>query len=308
MFSHINSNDHVKGYLQHMIAQKAIGNSLLFAGSETAQMGLFAEALAKYLLEGEVHHHPDYHVYRPEGKIGMHSIHSMRKFSEEVYIAPFQAKWKLFVIYDADRMLSYSANALLKTFEEPAKDSFIILITHAPQLLLPTVLSRCRTVRFHGEEVKKNEKNELLLGYLSRGKFNHYAELMEAAKQLSEVVETARKEEEAVLREEMERIGYKDLNAVQKEALEKELEGALAMRLTHQAENLFGDILAWFRDIELLQVGGRRELLMHDSGPSGDGMPLDAVQKAIREARLALERSTSLSMVLERLFLQLNFL
>jgi DNA polymerase-3 subunit delta' len=307
MFAHITGNDHVKAYLKNMIDKQAIGNSLLFSGPENAQMHLFAEALAKYLLGGEIAHHPDYHVYRPEGKIGMHSIHSMRKFSEEVYIAPFQAKWKVFVIYDADRMLSYSANALLKTFEEPAKDSFIILVTHSPQLLLPTVLSRCRAVRFHGEIEEKRANNELLLGYLSRGKFATYTELMEAAKQLSEVVETARKEEEAVLREDMERIGYKDLNAVQKEALEKELEGALAMRLAQQAESLFGDVLAWFRDLELLQVGGRRELLMH-AHVQGEGLPLESVQKAIREATLSLERSTSLTMVLERLFLQLNFL
>lgn len=307
MFSHITGNDHVKSYLKRMIDQNAIGNSLLFAGPESAHMGLFAEALAKHLLQGEVTHHPDYHVFRPEGKIGMHSIATMRKFSEAVYIAPFQAKWKVFVIYEADRMLSYSANALLKTFEEPAKDSFIILISHSPQSLLPTVLSRCRTVRFHGEFETKRGSNPLLQDYLTRGKFATYTDLIDAAKQLSAVVETAREEEEQVLRTEMERVGYKELNAVQREAMEKELEGALSLRLAQQAEQLFGDILAWFRDLELLQVGGRRELLMH-SEPVGNTLPLDEVQKAIRDAKLSLERSTSLSMVLERLFLQLHFI
>lgn len=307
MFSHISGNDHVKGYLEHMLRQEAIGNSLLFAGPDSGQMLQFAEALAGHLLAGKIEHHPDYHVYRPEGKIGMHSIHSMRKFSEEVYMAPFQSKWKVFIIVDADRMLSYSANALLKTFEEPSLDSFIILISSSPQLLLPTVLSRCRTVRFHGEAIQASEPNELLVGYLTRGKFSTYSELLDAAKQLSEVVETSKKEEEAILREEMERIGYKDLNAVQKEALEKELEGALAMRLSQQADLLFGDILSWFRDIELVQAGGNRDFLVHKN-VCGTAVSLDVVQKAIKDAHLALERSTSMHMVLERLFLQLNFL
>ena len=137
MFEDIVGNDQIKEYLKRMVEQRAVANSLLFAGPEGIGKSLFAHALAKMLLGSDSH--PDLHVYRPEGKIGMHSIDSMRQFSEDVYLAPFQGQWKVFIIHDAERMLTYSANALLKTFEEPAKDALIILLSSAPAALLPTI-------------------------------------------------------------------------------------------------------------------------------------------------------------------------
>jgi DNA polymerase-3 subunit delta' len=46
-------------------------------------------------------------------------------------------------------MNQVSANAFLKTLEEPAKDSVIVLVTDKPGLLLSTISSRCRLVKFH---------------------------------------------------------------------------------------------------------------------------------------------------------------
>jgi len=42
-----------------------------------------------------------------------------------------------------------SANAFLKTLEEPPQDSIIILITDRQALLLPTIISRCRIIKFY---------------------------------------------------------------------------------------------------------------------------------------------------------------
>ena len=90
-----------------------------------------------------------------------------REMCEKVYMAPFEAKWKIFIIEDAERMLPTSANALLKTFEEPAPNSVIILISDHPERLLPTVLSRCRKVHFQGETpLNKGEIDEKILNLL----------------------------------------------------------------------------------------------------------------------------------------------
>lgn len=365
MFEHLIGNQKIKDYLTHTASRGMAGNSLLFAGREGIGKSLFAHAFAKLLLcqddpKGLNLHkimsgnHPDIRIYRPEGKIGMHSIASMRQFNEEVYLAPFEGKWKVFILHEADRMLPFSANALLKTFEEPSSDTVIILLSSNPNALLSTILSRCRIIYFHPlaeeeitsfviEHFNKEEKeaqliasmsqgsigqairlaNEganpvrsLLLGVLSKGKFSHYKELAAVASTIAEQIETGKKEIEEDLRKTLIRGIREDLSAYQKQSLEKELEGAVTMYALQEAYTLFEIILGWYRDLHLLSLKGNLRYLIHrdysDSYPGsleiGNLMPIEEVQKSIAETRLSLERSTSLSICLENLFLKLNLL
>jgi len=354
-FTSIVGNDHIKDYLMHMVAKQAIGNSLLFAGKDGVGKSLFAEALAALILKTErnVNSHPDLYVYRPEGKLGMHSIDAMRHFSEKVYLAPFASKWKVFIIHDAERMLPSSSNALLKTFEEPAQDSIIILLSSHPTMLLPTVLSRCRTIRFHHIEetlivrflvdqhrVETSEAEKIaalaggsiglatkmlqeqsepirehILRVLAKGFFTTYTELLESAKQISARVEEGKKAEEEAVKAELLKGYPSELTALQQQALDKEIDGAVALRQVEFSQSLFEIILSWYRDIELLHTQADRTLLINrnhvreleEAIANKRQLPLEYVQKALAEAKLLLERSTALSIVLENLFLKLDF-
>ncbi len=51
------------------------------------------------------------------------------------------------IIDCAEDMNIHAANALLKTLEEPPKDTIFLLVCHNPQSLLPTIKSRCRELR-----------------------------------------------------------------------------------------------------------------------------------------------------------------
>lgn len=352
VFDAIAGNDAIKEYLTRMVKNKALGSSLLFSGPEGIGKSLFANALATLILGQE--NHPDLHIYRPEGKIGMHSIHSMRKFSEDVYMAPYTGKWKVFIIHDAERMLSYSANALLKTFEEPSKDTTIILLSSHPEMLLPTILSRCRVIRFQSldenaianllETTKQlnhedamriasmsqgsmshavrlieqggDELRKKVLFILSRGKFATYKELSSAVDEIYERVEESKKQIEELIRQELVQVPQENLSSIQKEGIEKEIDGAVTMRMMHDAQGLFDVILGWHRDMHLMQVGGDRRFLLHRDSENeieqslqrGELIPLETVQGAIRKAKISLERSTSLNLCLETLFLQLNLI
>ena len=55
---------------------------------------------------------------------------------------------RVVIIDAADDMNRSTANALLKSLEEPSEDTVFLLISHAPGRLLPTIRSRCRTLRF----------------------------------------------------------------------------------------------------------------------------------------------------------------
>jgi DNA polymerase III subunit delta' len=56
---------------------------------------------------------------------------------------------KVFIIDEAELLDDTSQNALLKTLEEPPRETYIILITSRPDRLLPTIRSRCQIVQFH---------------------------------------------------------------------------------------------------------------------------------------------------------------
>lgn len=137
--------------LVEMIASERIPHALLFSGGDLSSVAKkFAlDLLGKYP-------HPDLREYFPEGKTGIHSIQTIRQLTNEVAFVPYQAKCKLFIIYDADRMLPTSSNALLKTLEEPAARTVILLLTTHPERLLPTILSRCQKIAFP----QKNQRVE----------------------------------------------------------------------------------------------------------------------------------------------------
>jgi DNA polymerase-3 subunit delta' len=72
----------------------------------------------------------------------------VRDVVREIASRPFEGRARVFVIDDAHELTEQAANALLKSLEEPAARSHVILVTSAPQALLPTVRSRCQVIRF----------------------------------------------------------------------------------------------------------------------------------------------------------------
>ncbi len=55
--------------------------------------------------------------------------------------------WRVVVIDSADEMNANAANALLKALEEPPPNGLFLVLSHQPGRLLPTIRSRCRTLR-----------------------------------------------------------------------------------------------------------------------------------------------------------------
>lgn len=68
--------------------------------------------------------------------------------SDMLQSRPALGDWRVIIIDAADDMNRSVANALLKSLEEPGAGTLFLLISHAPGRLLPTIRSRCRTLRF----------------------------------------------------------------------------------------------------------------------------------------------------------------
>ena len=106
--------------------------------------------------------HPDVHVIRPEKKtIGISVI---RELIDDLALRPYEGGRHIVLIEQAETMTPQAQNALLKTLESPAGEAMFFLISNAPGGLLPTIVSRCQTVRFSDLSVEECTRVLVLRG------------------------------------------------------------------------------------------------------------------------------------------------
>ena len=151
--------------LQTAISRDRIAHAYLFYGAEGVGKKTVAEVFANALnckigqdsldacdvcpscLKIDHGNHPDVITIRAQGQFIR--IQEIRELQEQMKFSPFEGGKRIFIIGDADKMNIASANAILKTLEEPSASNILILITSRPHQLPATVLSRCQQVRFN---------------------------------------------------------------------------------------------------------------------------------------------------------------
>ena len=87
----------------------------------------------------------------PEVKAGMTGIpvDEIRYVNSLVGQHTFVGGRRVVIIERAEKMNPPAQNALLKTLEEPLAGTIFLLLTESPELLLPTIVSRCRALKLH---------------------------------------------------------------------------------------------------------------------------------------------------------------
>jgi DNA polymerase III subunit delta' len=229
--------------------------------------------------------HPDVQVIEPDG--ATIKIEQIRTIEADAILAPYEARWKLFILDGAERMTEQAANALLKTLEEPAKDTVFILLTGTVSALLPTIASRCQTVTFvslpHGqiEAVLREQGVEAsrarLIASLSRGSIE---------RALSPEVASLPATRDLLL-EGVGR-GFRDgpvgvIELAEKLAKDRE-------KLHQQLEILS----AWLRDLMVAKASGRTDWLINADRSEvivrqAAGVPMDAILDGLRAVHAAMD-------------------
>lgn len=144
-----------------------LAHAYLFVGPAGIGKRLFASQFAKTLLcesppEGrwescdtcagcqlvDASTHPDlFLVTRPEDKVEF-PIAVIQQLCADLALKPARGARKIAIVDDADDFNDESANAFLKTLEEPPPGSLLILIGSSPEKQLPTIRSRCQVIPF----------------------------------------------------------------------------------------------------------------------------------------------------------------
>ena len=91
--------------------------------------------------------HPDVLIVQP-GDSGAIKVDQVRDIVDRAAYRPFEGRRRAVILDEADALMPAAQNALLKTLEEPPSASVFMLVTARPDVLLPTVRSRCPQLRF----------------------------------------------------------------------------------------------------------------------------------------------------------------
>jgi DNA polymerase-3 subunit delta' len=89
-------------------------------------------------------HHPDLHWLFPEEEKRTIAVEQVREVIDDLTLTAHAGVAKVVVVEPADAMTTAAANALLKTLEEPAENTYLLLVCHRPGRLPATIRSRCQ--------------------------------------------------------------------------------------------------------------------------------------------------------------------
>ncbi|MFQ5675294.1 MAG: DNA polymerase III subunit delta' [bacterium] len=89
------------------------------------------------------------------------SIDRIREIRRKSAYKSFEGRGRVVIIVDAERMSEEGANSILKILEEPPEKMYLLMTSSRPNLLLPTIASRCQVIKF--EPLKEEEIEKALL-------------------------------------------------------------------------------------------------------------------------------------------------
>ncbi len=258
--------------------------------------------------------HPDLAITGPSG--ATIKIEQVRLLQRETNFGPRAGNWAVNIIPDADTMTPEAANCLLKTLEEPVSGTVFLLITAKPQMLLPTVVSRCQQIY-----LQSLSEGELALG-LTRNGVDRIEELplALAGGSLSKALSLA-DGSAAAERDGVENLAWRLTRSGTESALKlaEELSGGTS-RGTGKApdrkhlNNMLDLLLLWYRDIMLEKesAGGKHTVNRDRAGVIKEMAPFYTTGRIIEiinhieQAKGALAAGANIRLALESLFLKLS--
>lgn len=201
-------------------------------------------------------------ILRPRMKTRRISVDAIRGLEKPLHSAAPAGVTKVGVVVDADRMGAEGSNAFLKTLEEPPEGSLLLLLTSAPERLLPTVLSRCVRLPLAGRVDLFAEGGRELVAVLDRFAQSGFGSprgaltlkaafagvLERRAESIHDAADAAIKEESDTYKNAIEGDWLARREEFHKASAEAEYLGARA--------RLFDVLLAWMADVLRVKAGG----------------------------------------------------
>jgi len=216
---------------------------------------------------------------KPQSKSRMILIDNMRNLQHDLSLATPQNKPKIAIIAEADCMGEQAQNAFLKTLEEPAKGTMLILYSLQPRKLLDTIRSRCQII-----SLLRNRKSYQLM--IDKGVFSAINSLypnagaaqgLKCAKNLLHIFATLQKEAEKIVGTTIDEKWNEAMegNSALRKRLENEQKAKLAAEYIQLREETLAAMQAWYSLIQLKA-----------SGIAEENLPLPEIVDAIKQQNM----------------------
>ena len=179
-FSEIIGHEQIIEHLQNAIRLKKVSHAYILDGEEGSGKMLLASAFAQTLqcekggvepcgichscVQAQSLNQPDIIrvTHEKPNSIGVDDIRD--QLCSDILIRPYSSPWKIYIVDEAEKLTVQAQNALLKTIEEPPAYGMVLLLTENSQSFLPTILSRCVTLKLRpvkDEQIRKYLMEEL---------------------------------------------------------------------------------------------------------------------------------------------------
>ncbi|MFH0917976.1 MAG: DNA polymerase III subunit delta' [Candidatus Omnitrophota bacterium] len=314
-FSDCLGHDRPLSIIKAHLAKASFSGAYIFSGPEGIGKKMVAKIIAAQLnctaqadrpcgacsgcLKIQAEAHPDLHIIQ-NGQAQI-KIEDIRDILRQANFRPYEGAVKVFIIDNAHKLNPESANALLKVLEEPPADVLIILVTHKPQNIIKTVLSRCKQIKF----------SSLIRAQLETVLIKNYALDKTSAHFLAYYAEgrlgLALKLKDTPLLQEKNKIFEAFILS------QKPLDYHLLHQSKEQLQVCLNILASWFRDIYLLKSGLPEQEAIHLDRhsdllkliPKFSFKQLDDIMLTLSESSLYLERNINSKLILHNLGAQL---
>ena len=177
-FKDIIGQDQIKEYLQHSIQNHMVSHAYIISGESGSGKKMLADAFSMALQcetgkdeacltctsckQAISRNQPDI-IRITHDKPNTISVDDIRvQVNGSIAIKPYKSKYKIYIIEDGEKLNTQAQNALLKTIEEPPAYAVILLLTNNENVLLPTITSRCITIKM--KAIEEEAIKQLLMG------------------------------------------------------------------------------------------------------------------------------------------------
>jgi DNA polymerase III subunit delta' len=325
-FNKVTGHESTIAHLKTAIQTDKLSHAYIFTGEDGMGKNLLVNAFVKALqcedrvrgidacgkckscIQAETGNHPDIlRVTHEKASIGVDDIRL--QLNNDILIKPYSSKYKIYIIDEAEKLTEQAQNALLKTLEEPPVYGIIILLTNNSSALLPTILSRCITLKL--KAVDQNKIKEFLMSehkipdYLAElsavfaqgnvGKALQFASSDEFSEMKNEILHLLKYLDDMELHEIVERL---KLLSAKKDYIDYYLDF----------------IVLWFRDVLMYKVTTDINLLIYKSEISDISKQashrsyegLENIIKAIEKAKVRLNANVNFDIAIELMFLTIK--
>lgn len=158
-YANILGHENIIAQLKNAVSVNKVSHAYIFNGEDGSGKNIIAKSFAMSLLCekggeegcGECHfckqvlsgNNPDlkYLSHEKPASIGVEDVRE--QLVEDIAIKPYNGKYKVYIVDEAEKLTVQAQNAILKTIEEPPAYIVIIFLTNNAEVFLPTIISRC---------------------------------------------------------------------------------------------------------------------------------------------------------------------